>query len=292
MSISASDLHIVQSFKTANVVLNSTTVFITVLMMLHIFIIKKIEFEAKLKNYMTKIVLWLIFCGVLKAAFGIANNLVTDSEACKITLSFIKFSAMAEQLFSFLIALELFLIVKVQKIGQKRMMEPYFYKITFPLILVLSIIVSVLSSIDYYLPNTCVFNYNSIYSKGGTIFFLTVFIANMILFLLYFIFSQKFYRNSKQESQLTKIEELFFYILLFLTLGVFRATYYFTIPFQVTVVTLYIVIFISTLSSVLVPLLFAWNFGILAYYGNSIKNCFQSKQKKLENPENLENQEP
>jgi len=177
---------------------------------------------------------------------------------------------MAEQLFSFLIALELYLKSKYSVSD----ISKHFYKRTIPIITIISIISGVFNGIDYYSPG-CVQNSISvgIFYSINSVFFLIVFTLNMVLFIMFFVNSRKVFTKSSNDSYLSVKQELILYILFFLTVGILRAPLYIISFISNDVILFLYAIVINTSSAVLVPLLFSWNFGHFTDYKNWIKSC-------------------
>jgi len=253
-------------------IVTSLSFLISLVLLLHLLIFQVDKYKEKLEIYMTKLVLWLIFSGLIKNIFGVANFDLTDYLTCSILISFVRFFAMAEQLFSFNIALELLL----KSIYINLNTNKYYYKYTLPTIWIISIIIGIMNGIDFYEPGTpCLIRDNAIFSKICTIFFLTIFLVNMLLFLAFFTKSRKYFLKNANtsESIISTKEEVQFYFLIFLTLGLLRAPYYVVIFFNPGIVEFLAVILVNTLSAFLVPLIFAWNFGVLHDYNDWIKRC-------------------
>jgi len=189
-----------EEIKILDIVINiviSFSFLISILLLLHLLVFQRNKDIVSF--YMTKLVLWLIFCGLIKNICGVANLQIKVYITCTIVVSIIRFFAMAEQLFSFMIALELFLMSINPLDGS--VMGKYFYKYTIPTICIISIATGIMNGVDYYTPGSaCIIQSNALYSKICTIFFLIIFLVNMLLFIMFFIKSRKIFTQSATES--------------------------------------------------------------------------------------------
>jgi len=264
-------------------IVTSLSFLISILLLAHLLVFKSKKYKDKLKVNLTKFVLWLIFCGLMKNIFGLANFGLTNFITCTILISIIRFFAMAEQLFSFMIALELFL--QSTRPLNEDLMRMNYYRYALSIIFLLSIITGIMNGVDYYAPGSaCLQQNNALYAEICEIFFLIVFLVNMLLFMAFFIKSRKLIAQAA-ESQISKKEEVKFYFLIFLTLGLLRAPYYVEIFFDIGIVDFLVVILVNTCSAFLVPLIFSWNYELFNDYRDWVKRCCNSSNSSI--PENL-----
>jgi len=89
----------------------------------------------------------------------------------------------------------------------------------------------------------------------------------------------------QQNLKFQKKEEVKFYFLIFLTLGLLRAPYYVEIFFDIGIVDFLVVILVNTCSAFLVPLIFSWNYELFNDYRDWVKRCCNSSNSSI--PENL-----
>jgi len=183
-------------------IVTSLSFLISILLLAHLLVFKSKKYKDKLKVNLTKFVLWLIFCGLMKNIFGLANFGLTNFITCTILISIIRFFAMAEQLFSFMIALELFL--QSTRPLNEDLMRMNYYRYALSIIFLLSIITGIMNGVDYYAPGSaCLQQNNALYAEICEIFFLIVFLVNMLLFMAFFIKSRKLLAQAA-ESQISK----------------------------------------------------------------------------------------
>jgi len=222
----------------------------------------------------------MIFTGLIKNIFGLPYSYTKDLSVCTPLIGFTKTFGMAEQLYSFLIALDL-CITSFNPLVNKKF-EKYLNTVIHPTIWIISIVIGIMNGISYFVPGSaCVPQKTPLLVQIASFFFVIIFLINMTLFIIFFIKSRQLF--GKSDSQLiSKRQELILYILMFITFGFLRAPLYIYLIISYTILQLYICINLSVISAILVPIIFACNFGLFTDYKKWTMQLF-CKEKFLKN---------
>jgi len=263
--------------------LASISYLVSTLFLLHFYAFKREQYEKRISSPLVKFPMLLVLCGLLKNIFGLPSLLVHDYYQCSTLIGLARVFGTAEQLYSFIIALSLFF--KSYTPLSKLKIYDYEYYIMHPLIWIISIILGVLNGLAYFVPNSaCIIQSTPLLVQIASIIFIIVFIVNMIVFILFFIASRKIFGNTADNSLITKKEEVILYLFLFLVFGVLRAPLYIDNIFSHDPLYLYVWVDLNVLSSILVPVIFGWNFGIFGDYKKWILNiCCKEDQNVANN---------
>jgi len=247
--------------------------------LLHIYVFERKKYESMTKIYLSKLVMNMIFWMTIKVSFGLVSLLLTVHVQCVSIIIIVKFAAMAEQVFSFMIALELNLKTYFYR-GQK-VIESHFLTVTIPIIFALGVLASIMNALDYYEPTSCQNQPYPTFVFINSVVFLTIFCVNMLLFIIFFIKSRiLFSKKRNSDVIIPKKQEIVLYILVSITIGVLRFPIY-IIYFQ-NANTLLRIVFstLNNISSILVPIIFGWNFELFADYKIWINKC-RNKKKEI-----------
>jgi len=261
---------------------------VSILFLLHFYVFKRTQYKEIMSKHLVKLVMLLIFTGLIKNIFGLPSSYTTILSACTTLISLTKTFAMAEQLYSFMIALDL-CITSFRPLAIKKF-DKYLNIVTHPTIWIISIVIGIMNGISYYQPDSaCVIQKTPLLVKIASFFFVIVFLINMLLFIMFFIKSRQLF--GKIDSQLiSKKQEVILYILMFITFGFLRAPLYIYLIITYEIIKLYIFVNLNLISAILVPVIFAWNFGLFRDYKNWIMHlCFKEKKIKIDNNENDNN---
>jgi len=249
-----------------------------ILFLLHIFVFERNKYKPMIKIYLTKLVMCMIFWMTIKNFFGVFSELLTVHAECLSMAIIAKFAAMVEQAFSFMIALEL--ILKTYYSHAQKAIESHFLTITIPIIFALGVFSSIMNAFDFYEPTSCIDQPNSTFVLVNSIVFLIIFCVNMLLFIIFFIKSRMlFSKRRDSESIIPKKQEVILYILIAITIGVLRVPLYIVYVQNSDALLRILFSLLNNISSILVVIIFGWNFELFIDYKMWINKCRNKKRE-------------
>jgi len=249
-----------QTLKYVQMVVVCLSYLVSFLFLLHFYVFKKTQYKVIMSNHLVKLVMCLIFTGLITTIFGVPSGLSSIYSVCAATIAVSRIFATAEQLYSFMIALDL--CVTSYNPLAKIKLEKYLNIVTHPCIWIISIVIGVLYGIFNYEPRSACVRQSPLLIQIADFFLIIVFMINMLLFVIFFINSRKLYGEADLKL-ISKKQEVILYILIFLTLGFLRTPLYIILIVTSDYIYLYICIILSNISSVLVPIIFDWEFWIV-----------------------------